>query len=110
MFPPWLVQGIFIENIITNILNELINNESSNVQHNTQVPITPNTYNKFREIKFEEISPNINKNCNICLDNFESADIVTILPCEHFFHVKCIKDWLLKYNHTCPNCRKSCDN
>lgn len=27
-----------------------------------------------------------------------------VLPCDHSYHSKCIKDWLLK-NATCPVCK-----
>jgi len=47
-----------------------------------------------------------NKVCNICLDEFEEEHFITILPCKHIFHSKCIEEWLSKYNQTCPICRK----
>ena len=36
------------------------------------------------------------KNCPICLKNFEQDDIVNSLPCKHRFHSECIKQWLQK--------------
>ena len=36
------------------------------------------------------------KNCAICLKNFEQDDIVNTLPCKHRFHSDCIKKWLQK--------------
>jgi len=32
--------------------------------------------------------------CAICLEDFESEDNVTHLPCEHFFHSGCVQNWL----------------
>ena len=36
------------------------------------------------------------KNCPVCLKNFEQDDIVNTLPCNHRFHSDCIKKWLEK--------------
>ena len=43
--------------------------------------------------------------CPICLDGFNvEKEAVTQLECKHFFHVECIKPWLVEHN-TCPTCR-----
>ncbi|KAI8323891.1 hypothetical protein GQ54DRAFT_296470 [Martensiomyces pterosporus] len=46
--------------------------------------------------------------CTICNDDLEakedSTDVVTKLPCRHFFHRECVKPWLELHN-TCPMCR-----
>ncbi|KAI8068229.1 hypothetical protein BC940DRAFT_238260 [Gongronella butleri] len=39
--------------------------------------------------------------CSVCKDEFNAAEIVTELPCQHIFHDDCIKPWL-KVNGTCP--------
>ncbi|MCT4697022.1 RING finger domain-containing protein [Candidatus Cardinium sp. TP] len=38
--------------------------------------------------------------CSIYLENAAYC-----LPCGHYFHVNCIKQWL-KTNMSCPNCRR----
>lgn len=43
--------------------------------------------------------------CSICLQDFEKGDRVRTLPCTHFFHVKCIGQWL-RVNKICPVDRK----
>ncbi|KIX07481.1 uncharacterized protein Z518_02134 [Rhinocladiella mackenziei CBS 650.93] len=43
--------------------------------------------------------------CSICMDNVELGDEVTVLPCNHWFHGDCVKEWL-KESDTCPHCRK----
>jgi hypothetical protein len=35
---------------------------------------------------------------------YEREDMVTHLPCAHFFHCQCISQWLDR-THTCPKCR-----
>ncbi|XP_063151423.1 E3 ubiquitin-protein ligase Praja-2 isoform X3 [Candoia aspera] len=42
--------------------------------------------------------------CAICCSEYIKEEIVTELPCHHFFHVTCITLWLQK-SGTCPVCR-----
>ncbi|KAI9865838.1 MAG: hypothetical protein M1824_000098 [Vezdaea acicularis] len=44
--------------------------------------------------------------CTICSDDVVLGDIVTVLPCSHWFHGPCVKLWLESHD-TCPICRKS---
>jgi len=44
------------------------------------------------------------RNCLICLENFETGDKATMLPCIHMFHSNCIQEWL-KSKNTCPLCK-----
>ena len=44
--------------------------------------------------------------CSICLEDIEKEAI--IIPCKHFFHEECIKEYLENYNHKCPVCREIC--
>ncbi len=40
----------------------------------------------------------------ICLENYNSNEKVTALPCIHFFHTNCIKKWMEK-KRECPICK-----
>ena len=51
-----------------------------------------------QENKFELIK------CPICLMEIIDGMDTIILPCEHFYHEKCIDQWLKKHN-SCPLCR-----
>jgi hypothetical protein len=43
--------------------------------------------------------------CVICMDTYMKGDKVNGLPqCSHYFHVNCIKAWLVG-THDCPVCR-----
>ena len=46
--------------------------------------------------------------CTICYDDFELYNsVVSITPCQHIFHYKCLHNWLNKTamnNPKCPNC------
>lgn len=45
--------------------------------------------------------------CVVCFETYEADQQVVELPCDerHFFHTKCIEDWLKK-NNSCPLCKK----
>ena len=60
----------------------------------------------FPEIVLEDINKleDGNKRCMICLEDFQSKEKVTALPCIHFFHPKCIKKWIENKNE-CPVCK-----
>ena len=45
-----------------------------------------------------------NKNCVICLGDFNDKDKIICLPCIHVFHSDCIKSWLNNHR-TCPTCK-----
>ncbi|MES1903655.1 MAG: E3 ubiquitin-protein ligase znrf3, partial [Paramarteilia canceri] len=44
---------------------------------------------------------NESSSCSICLDKYEVGDKMKTIPCMHFFHSKCIDNWLLR-DSTCP--------
>jgi len=44
--------------------------------------------------------------CCICIDTFDSGDMVAKLGCSHQFHKICIQKWLSK-SMSCPCCRKN---
>jgi hypothetical protein len=43
--------------------------------------------------------------CPICLDAFEYVDYITLLGCQHSYHVRCLERWLQQRNLSCPMCR-----
>ena len=45
--------------------------------------------------------------CNICFEEYDANSKIVKLPCDarHFFHEKCIEEWL-KQNNSCPLCKK----
>uniref|UniRef100_A0A673HX56 Si:dkeyp-86f7.4 n=1 Tax=Sinocyclocheilus rhinocerous TaxID=307959 RepID=A0A673HX56_9TELE len=42
--------------------------------------------------------------CVVCTDSFKHKEKVTVLPCRHLYHKKCIEPWLLEHP-TCPMCK-----
>ena len=63
--------------------------------------------NKYlNRIEINEISlKKYNKQkCIICLDNYSISDKICFLPCLHYFHFNCIKNWV-KESNKCPICK-----
>ena len=65
------------------------------------------TKNKvLSEDEFKKLSKGYStKDCPICLETNEDS---IMLPCNHFFHEKCIKKWLLEKSTLCPLCKYDC--
>ena len=59
----------------------------------------------FEEIDLTEdiLSKSESKECSICLDDFKVGDKICYLPCFHFYHANCIKEWVHNSNK-CPLC------
>jgi len=94
---------------ITDIANTFVpNNEEDEPQPQ---PLDKKLIKKLKSKKYKDIKKQDGDDkCSICFANYSSNDKVIKLPCQHFFHKKCILKWLKKYNDKCPICRQSCDN
>lgn len=44
------------------------------------------------------------RECCICMEDFDSSDVVVVTPCNHVFHKQCFREWL-RQARTCPVCR-----
>ncbi|PVZ98642.1 hypothetical protein BB558_005350 [Smittium angustum] len=43
--------------------------------------------------------------CLICFEEISHLDEVRMIPCLHYYHVRCLDLWLLKSSVLCPACR-----
>ena len=58
----------------------------------------------LKTIDEEEIKKHHDNTCMVCFQDMTEA---TILPCKHFFHDECLRQWIIKNsNHFCPKCKK----
>ncbi|KAF5742598.1 RING/U-box superfamily protein isoform 1 [Tripterygium wilfordii] len=71
--------------------------------------LEPVVYANFPTKKYSDsfFSSTEDTQCTVCLAEYQSEDLLRILPyCGHFFHVNCIDIWLQQHS-TCPVCRIS---
>lgn len=84
---------------IISLSNVLINDHNNNNNNHVDTKIVENLITN--EIK--DINKFAVKTCSICLENFQNGDYYIILPCIHFFHANCLKNWM-NMNNRCPIC------
>jgi hypothetical protein len=90
---------------------------SSPASNNT-MPLTPDSTKSLSfEPEVDEKIPEVDENedyfdsddedavtCTICIMEIEDGDRIGVLPCEHKFHVDCLKEWIKRKN-SCPLCQ-----
>ena len=91
------------KNVLYNMMSFF--NRFSDFFQNTQNNNDKNKIlNGLEEVELDELF--INKEeikCAICLENFSINDKISYLPCIHFFHSSCIKNWI-RIKDRCPIC------
>lgn len=90
-----------------NTFRELLESLNQPQQH----PVPEQIINELPEVSIDSVEKldGDKKDCVICLTPFAQGDKALILPCIHFFHIKCIKDWF-KTQNTCPICKFKLDS
>ena len=100
-------QFLNVINIFNDILNSNINNNDTELE-DVIVTLDDNDYDKLEIIKYKELDNSLENKCSVCLVEFQDDDNVMILPCKHYYHTNCIKEWLKEYDYKCPVCRYEC--
>jgi E3 ubiquitin-protein ligase RNF13 len=59
--------------------------------------------NELKQLKKKKIGNSCSQ-CTVCHEQYQKGEVIRILPCDHFFHYKCLKPWFKKSN-ACPLCR-----
>ncbi len=105
---------------ICNSLSKLLSTELINHQINESYEefiITYEIKNQHQNHKLQKFpkyqlgkKDDINEKCIICLENYTQKCYKRNLPCNHYFHKKCIDKWILKCKPTCPLCLKDFSN
>lgn len=58
--------------------------------------------------KWQQLSAPNETECALCMEAFDEADVLRLLPCGHSFHCECVDHWFgaTKYQvRTCPLCK-----
>ena len=86
-----------------NHVQEIIQRSNNNLLNSVNIQ---QVFKKFRDAEIHECQKADQLNCTICLQIFDSLEKIVSLPCYHFFHDKCIKNWISNKSEkpTCPNC------
>ena len=101
------IDSIIIRHIIYIRYFMIIENNdeiSTTVVNNT---LEDSEFNKLNKIK---LNKNLDKTCNICLEDMVKNNKIIKLGCDHCFHEKCISVYLKKYNCICPICKYEIKN
>jgi hypothetical protein len=61
----------------------------------------------FEKLPTEILTEGIDNDCAICIDKLKKGNEIIKLPCNHKFHLNCIKSYFLNYNNKCPMCRSN---
>ena len=68
-------------------------------------PISETVMKTFPIMKIDDSKLDRVEACHICLEKYNLDNYIVIMPCNHFYHEQCLKEWLKKHN-TCPICKK----
>lgn len=69
--------------------------------HNNK-SIKESQVNTIAEVQVTDVQ----MDCGICLYQLSDGETCKELPCNHLFHIKCLKYWLVDHGGTnCPVCR-----
>lgn len=103
-------------NLINTWINSISTNNNNSIHVNyleepqsVKVNMSPQLF--LEMIKPVNFSSELeNKQCPICTLEFEIDDNIRSTPCNHFFHMDCIYQWLTKHctHPLCPVCRHDC--
>ena len=103
--------------LMINELERMINENEiidMNLRYNNQINIRDITQKKNNRNNLKELFKKVEltnkiiekleeKKCIICLENYSVGNKIYYLPCFHFFHVDCIKNWI-NNSKRCPLC------
>jgi len=68
-------------------------------------PTIDRRFKTFNEIQIDESENTKTSDCPICLDDIKTNVNMSILPCSHKFHSRCINHWSTRQKK-CPICRQ----
>ena len=89
-----------------NLLNFLQNVMNSAGNHNMEDVTITTDEKSLDKIQKKKITKDMSEKCTICMDDMKEGEEYYNLTCRHIFHIDCIKEYLLNYNHMCPLCKE----
>jgi len=95
-----LIENSIVEQLDNNILQSVMESSEPVQEKDNKIMIDLPVKQITRSI--EKLKPI----CSICLQDIEYRKRYYQLECKHFFHTKCLSEWV-KYKKECPGCRHS---
>jgi hypothetical protein len=94
--------------ILSSLFGVLFQDIDVNDMEDVKVTLDEDKFNKLFTEKINENNKTkyFGKECNICMEEYKTNNIIIRLGCNHIFHRDCIKHWLCNERVTCPVCRK----
>lgn len=89
-----------------NLLNFLQNVMNSAGNHSMEDVTVTTDEKSLDKIQKKKITKEMSEKCTICMDDMKEGEEYYNLTCRHIFHIDCIKEYLLNYNHMCPLCKE----
>lgn len=104
---------------VLELFDEFLINRATYLENTENKMLELATQESLEQYKTQERKPGIklniesrewcekykDKNCSICLSEFEKKEKIVKLECDHLYHDHCISEWI-KYKSECPVCRK----
>ena len=88
-----------LRNVHTSHLSPLASLRNIHTSHPSLSDIPKNK--EIKKVKIVE-----DKECSVCLCEFDDTENISTAECGHRFHEKCIDEWIKqKGKNSCPNCR-----
>ena len=66
-------------------------------------------YGAMQDVQDDRDMESNEDTCSVCLDSYAEGDQLSLLPCAHRFHTKCIQPWVRQSGRRalCPLCKIS---
>jgi hypothetical protein len=92
-------------NTVDGLMNTLFQVNLNNINYeDVKIIMTDEEFENMPRINYNENC--LNQDCTICMESFNNDELVLKTPCEHCFHIECVKNWFTKESVKCPFCRK----
>eukprot|EP00747_Dinoflagellata_sp_TGD_P026885 gnl/TRDRNA2_/TRDRNA2_132249_c0_seq1.p1 gnl/TRDRNA2_/TRDRNA2_132249_c0~~gnl/TRDRNA2_/TRDRNA2_132249_c0_seq1.p1 ORF type:complete len:295 (+),score=41.33 gnl/TRDRNA2_/TRDRNA2_132249_c0_seq1:75-959(+) len=107
----WLTVAVLLQTVLKTVLTHRIfissfpdhsieeNDEATGMKAATQEQIAALPCCDHRK----ELFGDDGMSCAVCLDDFAEGESLRQLPCKHYFHCRCIDEWLTR-SKRCPLC------
>lgn len=100
-----ILNNVILSNVVDNTMIRLAERLSSEEQELNRDESVDTSF--ISSIKYSDMLPSSKDDSQcFCTEDYVDDDDISLLDCKHYFHSKCIKEWMM-YNKICPVCRTS---